>query len=143
MDSLGDFNVSLNEDEKLGGLPFEQQEVTDFALFISNCSLMELKFTWSIYTWWNGKIKDECIFKRLDRLLVNTDFLDSIPSSEVHYLIRERSDHALLHLICNTEGELVKKPFQFLNFWTKHNNFKEVVRQHWVTDFVGSPFVEF
>lgn len=34
----------LSEQEKLRGLPFQQQEVVDFALFISTCSLMDLKF---------------------------------------------------------------------------------------------------
>lgn len=75
-------------------------------------------------------------------MLVNIEFVDVFPSSEVHYLIRDESDHAPLQLICNTEGILTKKPSWFLNFWTKYKQFKEVVRQHWVVDFVGSPFIE-
>lgn len=47
----GNFNVILNEDEKLGGLPFEQHEAMDFAFFINSCALMEVKFTGSNYTW--------------------------------------------------------------------------------------------
>lgn len=34
------------------------------------------------------------------------------------------------------------KPFRFLNFWTKHKQFKDIVRQNWIANFVGSPFME-
>lgn len=38
----------------------------------------------------------ECIFKKLDRVLVNQDFLDVLPSSEVCHLVRQGSNHASL-----------------------------------------------
>lgn len=60
----GDFNVILNEDEKLGGLPFLQQEA------------VEVKFTGSNYIWWNDRIEEESILKRLDRILVKNNFLE-------------------------------------------------------------------
>lgn len=126
----GDFNVILSEDEKLGGLPFEQQEVVDFALFISSWSLMDLTFNGSIFTWWNGRIEEECIFKRLDRVLVNNESMGVFTSYEVHHLIRNGSDHASLQLTCNSDEMLGRKPYKFLNFWTKHKQFKDVVNQH-------------
>ncbi|KAG5586609.1 hypothetical protein H5410_047043 [Solanum commersonii] len=62
-------------EEKLGGLDFTQLEATYFAHCISNCALTEVKFSGSKYTWWNGRIEEACIFKRLDRILVNAKFL--------------------------------------------------------------------
>nr|XP_016447036.1 PREDICTED: uncharacterized protein LOC107772066 [Nicotiana tabacum] len=35
------------------------------------------------------------------------------------------------------------KPFIFLNFWTKHATFMDVVRQNWEADFIGDPFFIF
>lgn len=55
----GDFNIILNDDEKLGGLPFLQQEAIKFAFFVSSCSFVEVKFTGSNYTWWNDRIEEE------------------------------------------------------------------------------------
>lgn len=137
----GDFNVTLHEDEKLGGLKFEQQEVIDFAFFINNYSLSKVKFLGSSFTWWNGRIERDCIFKRLDRILVNHSFLDIFPSSEVQHLARDKFYHAPLLLSCNTDEEVVIKPFRFLNFWTKNNKFKDIVRQNWAVAFEGSPLV--
>lgn len=46
-----------------------QKEIIDFAIYISSCALNKLKFTGSSYTWWNGRIEEDCVFKRLDRVL--------------------------------------------------------------------------
>lgn len=45
-----DFNVILNDEEKLGDLPFEQREAIGFALFIYNCAFSEVRHTENKYT---------------------------------------------------------------------------------------------
>lgn len=70
----GDFNVILNEKEKKGGLPFIQYEVMDFNYYINRSGLTKLKFKGDNFTWWNGRVDNECIFERLDRVLLNQDF---------------------------------------------------------------------
>ncbi|XP_015168062.1 uncharacterized protein [Solanum tuberosum] len=110
----GDFNTIIDESEKLGGLLVTNQETADFASCISACSLNELKFVGSCYTWWNGRIEYDCIFKRLDRVFGNNDFMQLLPNSEVHPLIRQGSDHTPLHVICNALQEQVVKPFRSL-----------------------------
>ncbi|KAH0644091.1 hypothetical protein KY289_035065 [Solanum tuberosum] len=113
----GDFNVILREEKTMGGLAVTQTE--------------------------NRRVEEECIFKRLDRILVNQEFLDLYPSSEVHHLVRHGLDHAPVHMICNATEEPHSMPFRFLHFWTKHKEFKDVVRQHWKSDRHGSPFIVF
>lgn len=46
----GNFNVILNEEEKLGGLEFTLQEVMDFAQCINLCAINEVSFSESKYT---------------------------------------------------------------------------------------------
>lgn len=84
----------------------------------------------------------DCIFKRLDRILVNQKFLNLFPASEVNHLIRQGSDLVSSHLICNTDQEPIRKPFKFLNFWTQHQKCKAIVEENWKVDFVGNPFIE-
>lgn len=112
----GDCNVILTEEEKQGGSSFTNAESVEFTNCIAKCALLELKFTGSTYTWWNGRIEEECIFKRLDRVLVNQEFLDVLPSSIIHHLVRQGSDNAPLHVICNSREDPVMKPFKFLIF---------------------------
>jgi len=69
----GDFNVILHEEEKIGGLPVYPQENEDFAFRVNSYDLLDIHFTGSPYTWWNGGIHQDCIFKRLDRFFVNAN----------------------------------------------------------------------
>ncbi|XP_059314087.1 uncharacterized protein LOC132064926 [Lycium ferocissimum] len=67
----GDFNVILHEEEMIGGFPVHQTEVEDFAFCKNSCDLQDIDFRGSPFTWWNGRAVEDCIFKRLDRILVN------------------------------------------------------------------------
>ncbi|KAG5632048.1 hypothetical protein H5410_003765 [Solanum commersonii] len=69
------------------GLPVTQYETIDFAHCINSCSLNELKFIGSKYTWWNGRIEEDCIFKRLDRGIWEHGVCGSVP------YIRSASSH--------------------------------------------------
>ncbi|KAH0685786.1 hypothetical protein KY285_016345 [Solanum tuberosum] len=66
----GDFNVILTPEEKIRGLPVYPTEVEDFACCINSCELVDIRFNGSSFTWWNGRADEECIFKRLDRILL-------------------------------------------------------------------------
>ncbi|KAG5586862.1 hypothetical protein H5410_047296 [Solanum commersonii] len=57
----------------------------------------------------------------MDRILVNQEFLEVFPSSEVQHLIRQG----------------------FMNFWSKHKQFMKIVEDSWKIDFVGNSFNEF
>lgn len=109
----GDFNVILNEEEKQGGLQFTSAEAQDFASCIASYTLIELKHKRGSFTWWNGRVGEECIFKRLDRVLANQEFLQLLLSSEVHHLIRPcLALFGVQHL-----GRTCAKAFQVLEFW--------------------------
>lgn len=69
----GDFNVVLNEEEKIGGLPINPQDSEDFAFCVNSSDPVDVGFKESHFTWWNGRSNSECIFERFDRVLVNID----------------------------------------------------------------------
>nr|XP_009620919.1 uncharacterized protein LOC104112639 [Nicotiana tomentosiformis] len=137
----GDFNVILNEEEKIGGLPVYPPEYEDFAFYVNSCELFDTGHTGSPFTWWNGRANEECIFKRLDRIFVNQKFNSLFPRIDVEHLIRIGSDHAPLLMTCGEDVAHFIKPFRFLNFWTTHESFNAVVKQNWIADFVDDPFL--
>ncbi|XP_070035247.1 uncharacterized protein [Nicotiana tomentosiformis] len=125
----GDFNVLLHEDEKIGGLTVHPPEYDDFTLCVNSYGLFDLGFKVIPFTWWNGSPNTQCIFKRLDRIFVNLPFQNLFPTIEVEHLIRTGSDHAPLLMTCGEQISNYIKPFKFLNFWTKHENFKDVLKR--------------
>nr|XP_016471965.1 PREDICTED: uncharacterized protein LOC107794026 [Nicotiana tabacum] len=139
----GDFNVVLHEDEKIGGLLVYPPEVEDFSFFVNSCGLFDTDYKGSPFTWWNRRSNEECIFNRLDKIFVNQPFQILFPNIEAEHLIRTGSDHAPLLMNCREEAQQSVKPFKFLNFWTTHTTFTDVVKQNWVADFVRDPFLMF
>ncbi|XP_019237891.1 PREDICTED: uncharacterized protein LOC109218029 [Nicotiana attenuata] len=139
----GDFNVILHEDEKIRGLPVHPPKYEDFVFCVNSCGLFEQGFERSPFIWWNGRSNAACIFKRLDRIFVNFPFENMLPAIEVEHLIRTGSDHAPLVMSCGEQTTNFVKPFRFLNFWTKHTAFMDVVRQNWEVDFIRDPFFMF
>ncbi|XP_070025375.1 uncharacterized protein [Nicotiana sylvestris] len=140
MASRGDFNVIWDEEEKFGGLPVSLNEIDDLRHCVNTCNLFDLGFKGSIFTWWNGRAEEDCIFKRLDRCLANSQFQQTFPGIEVQHLAKTGSDHSPMYLKCDTETPPIKKPFKFLNFWVEHDTFKDVVRENWTADFSANPF---
>ncbi|XP_075080450.1 uncharacterized protein LOC107802319 [Nicotiana tabacum] len=143
MASRGDFNVVLREKEKIGGLPVYPSEYEDFAFYVNSCGLFDLGYKGSPFTWWNGRPNEECIFKRLDKILVNMPFQSLFPTIEVEQLIRTGSDHAPLLMSYGEEAMKFVKPFKFLNFWAKHETFLDMVKKNWMANFIGDPFLMF
>ncbi|XP_070020059.1 uncharacterized protein [Nicotiana sylvestris] len=139
----GDFNVIWDEEEKFGGLPVSLIEVDDFRHCINTCNLTDLGFKGSIFTWWNGRSEEDCIFKRLDRCFGNHELQQTFPGLEVTHLSKIGSDHCPMLLKCDIETPLIKKSFRFLNFWTKHETFKDVVKENWNADFSANHFCIF
>ncbi|XP_059285583.1 uncharacterized protein LOC132039048 [Lycium ferocissimum] len=95
----GDFNVIMNEDEKIGGLLVYPDEYEDFAFCVNSCELFEAPFKGSLFTWWNGRASRDCIIKKLDRMLTNSKLQDWFGHMEVEHLSRIVSDHAPLLLV--------------------------------------------
>ncbi|XP_016457905.2 uncharacterized protein LOC107781683 [Nicotiana tabacum] len=139
----GDFNVIWDEEEKYGGLLVSLIEVDDFRHCINTCNLTDLGFKGNIFTWWNGRSEEDCIFKRLDRCFGNNELQQTFPGLEITHLSKIGSDHCLMLLKCDIETPPIKKSFRFLNFWTKHKDFKDVVKENWNADFSANPFCIF
>ncbi|XP_009759123.1 uncharacterized protein [Nicotiana sylvestris] len=82
----GDFNVIWDEEDKYGGLPVSLLEVDDFRHYINTCNLTDLGFKGSIFTWWNERSEEDCIFKRLDRCFGNNELQQTFPGLELKNL---------------------------------------------------------
>ncbi|KAH0702373.1 uncharacterized protein [Solanum tuberosum] len=129
-----DFNVIMSEEEKIGGLPIYPNEYEDFAFCVNSCDLVDISFKGSPFTLWNGRIDDQCIFKRLDRYTMNQAGLIYFGLVESKHLARTGSDHAPILLTCGQKTEVTRRPFRFLKFWSEHAEFQQIVKDNWVSE---------
>ncbi|XP_075103554.1 uncharacterized protein LOC142178122 [Nicotiana tabacum] len=113
----GDFNMTLSKEEKIGRLPAYPPESEDFAFCVNSCEHFDLRY------------KRQPLYLAL------------FANIEVKHLIRTGSDHAqLLMSYCDQALQFII-PFKFLNFWTKHESFTEVIIHNWMADFTGDTFL--
>ncbi|XP_060170493.1 uncharacterized protein LOC132601431 [Lycium barbarum] len=129
--------------EKYGGVPVQFSETEDFIHCIDTCQLTDLGFKRSMYTWWNGRSNEACIFKRSDRCLGNQALQNLFPNFEVEHLIKQGSDHNPLAISTRSSSTPIKKPFRFLNFWVEHESFLDVVKENWQEWHSADPFFNF
>ncbi|XP_060170611.1 uncharacterized protein LOC132601548 [Lycium barbarum] len=119
----GDFNVIMNEEEKIGGLPVYPNEYEDFAFCMISCELNEVEFRGSPFTWCNGR--------------------DWFRTLSMEHFSRTGSNHAPLLLLAGEQVQPFHKHFRFLKFWLGQDSFMQVVEDFWKIDYLGDPFVTF
>ncbi|KAG5571418.1 hypothetical protein H5410_061184 [Solanum commersonii] len=102
---------------------------------------LDINFKGSLFTWWNGRIDDACIFKRLDKIVLNQAFLGLMGRVELDHLARVGFDHAPLPLTCGGQSRYFFRPFKFLKFWIEEEDFKDVVKQNWTLERVDDIFI--
>ncbi|XP_057779903.1 uncharacterized protein LOC130998504 [Salvia miltiorrhiza] len=131
---LGDFNSVRRRDERVGsGEAFGVVDARSFEEFIRENDLEEIKTQGRKFTWYkpNGKCKS-----KIDRFLVNENWLAAWEGTSARGLQRSISDHCPIILTTRSEdwGPI---PFRFLNAWVNHSEFEEMVKQVWTVNNVG------
>lgn len=94
--------------------------------------MFDLKFQGPLFTWSN-KNHLMPIAKKLDILLVNSQWISCYPNSSASFLAHSFSDHAPCLLDLSTTLPISgTKPFKFFNFLTKHPSFFSTVENEWI-----------
>ena len=110
---LGDFNVVRYPSERLGGScdwPARMEDLNDCCV---EAGLEDLKFTGNLLTWRRGS-GQTFLSKKLDRALVNLEWMHSFPESEAAFLQSGYSDHS--PIVINTGIQLHQRRTSFKYF---------------------------
>lgn len=137
---LGDFNVVRNTSEMLGGDVSWDNGMTDFNTCISSLGLSDLRAIGDHYTWTNCQLANP-IYRKLDRALVNSDWLLVMADSQVHFASRGLSDHCPVVLQTGISLAKVRKPFKFFNYMLEVDGFQHVLDSVWSSSVASNPFI--
>ncbi|KAK9714638.1 hypothetical protein RND81_06G108500 [Saponaria officinalis] len=131
---LGDFNVSLSSDERMGCV-IHEPEMQEFRDCLRDYSLEDHPYTGGVFTWHNKQ--DSCPkWEKLDRLLANQQWFLHFPST-VAFLPPGISDRASILLTVASPG-FTRKQFRYLNCWSSFSGFNDLVLADWHTPVYGS-----
>ncbi|XP_050207471.1 uncharacterized protein LOC126656890 [Mercurialis annua] len=110
---MGDFNAIINSGKKIGGVDNFEQSGEDFLCCLNDCNLNELKKYGCEYTWTNNQFGEARIWRKLDRALVNLEWLDLFGDSDYTALSAGVSDHSPLIVTINRTTNKGAKPFNY------------------------------
>lgn len=136
---LGDFNAVRFSHEKLGGYGGWNSNKEVFNNTILDADLEDLSFKGCQFTWSNKRSGDQFITSKIDRVLVNENWLNCYPNSSAMFLPAGISDHSPALVTIDPKGPNLRKPFKFFDFWADHADFIPIVNEVWRKYVKGSP----
>ncbi|KAI4363592.1 hypothetical protein MLD38_019794 [Melastoma candidum] len=131
---LGDFNVVRSPNEKLGGKRIWKESENVLNRTMHSLGMDDLRGVGCQFTWSNRRSPP--ILAKLDRAVVNRDWIETFRLSEVNYLPPTTSDHSacLVRLGVNKRKAA---PFKFFDLWRFHPKFKDALTAGWSKEYRG------
>lgn len=125
---IGDFNSIRRESERMGrGLLANRRDIAGFDSFICDSRLVDLPIHGRSYTCYKA---DGSCKSRIDRILLNSNWIDRWPNSTQRGLRRTVFDHCPIFLEIKAR-DWGLKPFRYFNMWSTHPDFKDFVCRKW------------
>ncbi|KAK4381147.1 hypothetical protein Sango_2996000 [Sesamum angolense] len=138
---LGDFNAVMDDSKVFGRAADTSASMTDFRTCIRDTGLVHLPFTGCPFMWHNCSEGPRSLWKRLDRMLVNTVWMDTWPGSSYTSALPSTSDHfpLILNGMNRIEEHVV---FRFDNYLTQLSGFLNSVEEIWKHRIHGTAMYE-
>ena len=128
---LGDFNQILSPTEHSSPLTMNtDRKMRIFRDCLLQADLSDLNFRGSTFTWWN-KRKSNPVAEKLDRILVNDQWLAYFGASMGFFGEPDFSDHSPCTVIMNPQVQRTKKPFKFFNLLLQNAAFLPIIADAW------------
>ncbi|XP_074318700.1 uncharacterized protein LOC141655522 [Silene latifolia] len=133
---MGDFNNVLHSDERIGS-PITQAEVQGFQECVDDCGLYDVVTSGTFFTWNNKQEGVARVFSRIDRVMVNDQWILQGPSGTVTFLPEGLYDHSPCLMELWHSFPRQKSRFMYFNMWGKDDQFLSIVQQVWGTSISG------
>ncbi|XP_074271470.1 uncharacterized protein LOC141595405 [Silene latifolia] len=117
-------------EERIGPNPPSITEIMAVNQCLLDCSLDNAHSFGLEHTWTNKREPTARIWSRLDRVLLNSDWLIQFPTTNVQVLPSGISDHSLL-LVEVKNGYKIRRQFSYLNCWEDHKEYRDSVTAAW------------
>ncbi|KAL8469021.1 hypothetical protein ACS0TY_032008 [Phlomoides rotata] len=107
----------------------ETRDIDLFNEFIIQSNLVDMHLTERSFMWYRP---DGSCKSRIDRIMVNKEWLGKWPNQALKGMGRSISDHIPIYLD-TTQRDWGPRPFRFFNTWMTHSNFKEFFKAKWTS----------
>ncbi|XP_074283267.1 uncharacterized protein LOC141607821 [Silene latifolia] len=124
----GDFNTIIHPDERMGGQT-RQEDMEDFLNCLGLCEMTDIPATGAFYTWNNKQDAEHRKYNRLDRFLINQEWVERIPDMAAHF----HHEGLLYHTPCVASNIKLNngkaRSFKYFNMWSSAPAFLPTVKE--------------
>ncbi|GKE86574.1 RNA-directed DNA polymerase, eukaryota, reverse transcriptase zinc-binding domain protein, partial [Tanacetum coccineum] len=132
---MGDFNVTLNVEEHSNGTSNLTNDMSEFKDSINSLEVEDICSTGFYYTWTKSlKNPHYNTLKKLDRIMVNGNFLNKYGNASGVFLLYLVSDHSPAIIKIPKGIVKKKKSFRFANYVPDKDGFLDLVKKGWLKD---------
>ncbi|KAK8975315.1 hypothetical protein V6N11_063278 [Hibiscus sabdariffa] len=128
---MGDSNIVIRKEEKLGGNIYDLGQANWILNFIGECDLLEMNLKCGPFSWSNQRTDNESILEGIDRVLFNSSWFDLFNRAEGFLETAIGSDYN--PIICNLFGYYRKRmrDFKFESKWLLEDDCNQVITNSW------------
>ncbi|KAK9715370.1 hypothetical protein RND81_06G160600 [Saponaria officinalis] len=135
---MGDFNVVLHNSEKRGVNQVDHGSMADFLDCCQMADIMDLPYRGRMFTWCNKQLSVDRTWCKLDRVMGNRLWFQAGLDVAVDFLEPGISDHSPALVSFTSGTKLKKKQFKYLNGWSAHQGFLELIKDNWFKGIRGT-----
>ncbi|XP_062103902.1 uncharacterized protein LOC133815024 [Humulus lupulus] len=133
---MGGFNSVLSPSDRLH-YHGNGSEMVPFQSCVEQCGLVDVKFSGNFFTWNNKQEGFSRVYAKLDRVMVNDQWLEKFPNDEAIFFPKGDFDHSPCLVIFSSEFE-TRKPFRYFNFWSSYTDFFDKLSVSWNEEVTGT-----
>ncbi|XP_010675361.2 uncharacterized protein LOC104891375 [Beta vulgaris subsp. vulgaris] len=127
---VGDYSCALNPYERVGCI-VRQQETMSLQRCVQRCGLQDMASTGNKYTWNNKQFGESRVFCKLDRAMINQEWLNCFPTAMTDFLPEGKFDHSPIVIMVYPSLVIRNHPFKYFKMWSTTPNFIELLRDDW------------
>ncbi|CAN0888737.1 Transposon TX1 uncharacterized 149 kDa protein [Linum grandiflorum] len=129
---IGDFNDILHQHEQKGRHERPQPLIDGFRMAVAECNLVDVTLDGYPFTWSRAKGKAHGVESRLDRAMVNPEWILKYPGGTLRNVIAPVSDHSPILLDSAPQRREHRVwHFRFENAWRMEAALKPLVEEKW------------
>ncbi|XP_074288685.1 uncharacterized protein LOC141613841 [Silene latifolia] len=124
----GDFNTVIHPEERMGGQT-RQEDMEDFLNCLGLCGMTDIPATGAFYTWNNKQDAEHRKYSRLDRFLINQEWVERIPDMVAHFHPEGLLDHTPCVVSNRKLNNGNARSFKYFNMWSSAPAFLPTVKE--------------
>ncbi|XP_074359588.1 uncharacterized protein LOC141699242 [Apium graveolens] len=129
---IGDMNNVVKQEDKKGGHSYPSWLIQGFRDTLEECELEDVELTGYPYTWERGHGTESWIEVKLDRALVNKEFVTIFTEVKLTNLELSTLDHSPIFFeLAKVVYSVNNKVFTFENAWLREPMCRQIVEEVW------------